>query len=78
MIKIKAKKDGDAVELKMNITGTGGDISDEFAAIMLELPSKLCEANPNLFKAATDNFRAQVMGLFKDDDAEVQDELKQN
>ena len=83
MIDIKAKNDGDAVVLQIEVAGKGSDIVWEFAAVMIELPAQLNGTDPKLFRAATEEFRAQIENveeriMERKASEEVQDGAKQN
>ena len=83
MIDIRAKNDGDNVTLRIKITGKGQDIVEEFAAVMIELPAQLQDTDPKLFRAASEEFRAQIENVAeriieRTASEEVQDGIKQN
>lgn len=83
MIDIKAKNEGESVTLRINITGKGRDIIQEFAAVMIELPAQLLDTDPKLFRAASEEFRAQIENVAERINErmaseEVQDGIKQN
>ena len=49
MIIIKAKKKGKGVKVKITLAGPGGDVADEAAAIVLQLPQRLIDIDADIF-----------------------------
>lgn len=50
MIKLTAKKEGKAVKLKIRILGEGGNVAEEAAAIVLQVPKRLLEIDEAVFR----------------------------
>ena len=77
MIEIKAINKGERTELRIQLSGSGGDLVTEATHIMVQLPERLKETNTSLFLrflaelAETDMFGVAMSPEEVDDDAEL-------
>ena len=74
MIIIKAKKKGKGVKVKITLAGPGGDVADEAAAVVIQLPKRLAEIDTDLFRRFTEGFKATVDDEFAQDEEAVDDD----
>lgn len=71
MIIIKAKKKGEGVKVKITLAGPGGDVADEAAAIILQLPKRLIDIDADIFHRFSEGVKctvAEMMDEEADDD----------
>ena len=60
MIIIKAKKKGKGVKVKITLAGPGGDVADEAAAIVLQLPKRLIDIDADIFHRFSEGVNCTV------------------
>lgn len=65
MIEIKAKNNGEDMDLSIRVSGKGKDIVPEAIAIMMQLPKNLMELDDDLFGELKRQF-ADKIEQFKD------------
>ena len=70
MISVTAKSEGDGVTLTAEINGKGFDIVDEITAILIDLPKKLEELDPNLLHALKINFKHELEKLEREEETD--------
>ena len=71
MIIIKAKKKGKGVKVKITLAGPGGDVADEAAAIVLQLPQRLIDIDADIFHRFSEGVKCtldDMMDQEADDD----------
>lgn len=60
MIIIKAKKKGKGVKVKIILSGPGGDVADEAAAIVLRLPERLIDIDADIFHMFSEDVKCTL------------------
>ena len=68
MIIIKAKKKGKGVKVKITLAGPGGDVADEAAAVVIQLPKRLAEIDTDLFHRFTEGLKTTIDDEFAQDE----------
>ena len=68
MIIIKANKKGKGVKVKITLAGPGGDVADEAAAIVIQLPKRLAEIDADLFRRFAEGVKANIDEEFAQDE----------
>ena len=74
MIIIKAKKKGKGVKVKITLAGPGGDVADEAAAIVLQLPARIADIDSEIFHRFAEGDKNTIGDIMSEDEAEEVDD----